>query len=158
MADPMTLSFYVAMQAAGAIGSFLDTQSRIQMLQLGKSVDDAMYNANMATIEANAAKGSQASMDALRENLGTQLVVQAARGTGGGGTAGALANKSVKSTQEDLAQGRLNLMAQKANLKTQHIKSGLEVLASETQLGQQFRKEVFDMAAADIALFGLRNK
>lgn len=150
--DPMTMGFFISLQAAGSILSWNDTKKRISMMHTGNAVDNAATQRNLEALGLQAASESYDEMRKLQENLSTQLAVQAARGTGGGGSASALAESSVRSASRDESRRRMNLLAKQTDLRAGKALTGLELLSSETKLGQAHNKSLFDMAVADLSL------
>lgn len=150
--DPMTMGFLIALQAAGSIMSWEDTKKRIDMMRQGNAVDNAATQRNIEAIGAQAAEESYQEMNQLQKNLSTQLAVQAARGTGGGGSAASLAATSVRSASRDESKRRMNLLAKQADLRAGKALSGLELLDSETKLAQEHNNQLFKMFTADLAL------
>lgn len=153
--DPMTLGFLISLQAAGSIVSWNDSKKRIDMMRAGNAVDNAATQRNIEALGVQAAEDSYQEMRSLQQNLSTQLAVQAARGTGGGGSAAALAADSVRSASRDESKRRMNLLAKQTDLRAGQVLSGLELLSSETKLGQAHNKSLFDMAVADLSLLTL---
>lgn len=153
--DPMTMAFFISLQAAGAIVSWEDSKKRMDMMRAGNEVDNAATQRNIEALGVQAASDSYDEMRQLQQNLSTQLAVQAARGTGGGGSAAALAADSVRSVAKDESKRRMNLLAKQTDLRAGKALSGLELLSSETKLGQAHNKSIFDMAVADLSLLTL---
>ena len=148
----MTMGFYIALQAAGSIVSWNDSKKRVDMMRQGNDVDNAATQRNIEALGLQAAEDSYNEMRQLQQNLSTQLAVQAARGTGGGGSAASLASSSVRSVAKDESKRRMNLLAKQTDLRAGQALSGLELLSSETKLGQAQNKSIFDMAVADLIL------
>lgn len=150
--DPMTMGFLISLQAAGSLVSWNDSKKRMDMMRYGNAVDNAATQRNIEALGVQAAEDSFQEMRQLQQNLSTQLAVQAARGTGGGGSAAALAADSVRSVGRDESKRRMNLLAKQTDLRAGKALSGLELLSSETKLGQAHNKSLFDMAVADLSL------
>lgn len=151
----MTMSFFIALQAAGSIVSWNDSKKRIDTMRAGNEVDNAATQRNIEALGVQAASESYDEMRQLQQNLSTQLAVQAARGTGGGGSAASLAADSARSVARDESKRRMNLLAKQTDLRAGKALSGLELLSSETKLGQAHNKSLFDMAVADLSLLTL---
>lgn len=149
----MTIGFLISLQAAGSIMSWNDSKKRIDLMKQGNAVDNAATDRNIEAIGLQATEDSFNEMRQLQQNLSTQLAAQSARGTGGGGSASALASDSVRSVAKDEAKRRMNLLAKQTDLRAGKALSGLELLSSETKLGQAHNKSLFDMAVADLTLF-----
>lgn len=134
--DPIT-AFLLSMEAAGAIASIWDNKNKQRAIQQGRDLEKAAYEANMEALNYDAQQESIDAIKSLRKNLGTQMAINAARGTQiGTGTAAVKANQSVGAYQNDEQRRRMNLLAKEANLRATHVLSGLHTLESETQLGR----------------------
>jgi hypothetical protein len=134
--DPIT-AFLLSMEAAGAISSIWENKSKMKTIQQGRQLEKAQYESNMEALQYESNQDAIASMKQLRLNLGTQMAVNAARGTQSGvGTAATLSNQSVSSYKNDEQRRRMNLLAKEANLRATNVLSGLHTLESETQLGR----------------------
>lgn len=156
--EPMTLGFLISLQAAGSLLSWNDSKKQMALTRAGNAVDKAAADRNIEAIGLAAAQESYSEMEQLQSNLSSQLAMQAARGTGGGGSATALGLKSTRSVARDEATRRMNLLTKQTDLRAGKALSGLEVLASETRIGQATKKSLFDMAVADMGLFFGGNK
>lgn len=150
--DPMTTGFLISLQAAGALTSWSDSRKRVKLMREGNSVDNAATQRNIEAVGLQAAQDSYIEMQQLNQNLSAQLATQAARGTGGGGSASSFGSESVRSASRDEAKRRMNLLAKQTDLRAGQALSGLELLNSETKLGQIQSKSLFDMASADLTL------
>ena len=153
--DPMTMGFFISLQAAGSILSWNDSKKRMDLMRQGNAVDNAATQRNIEALGVQAAEDSYQEMQQLQKNLSTQLAVQAARGTGAGGSASALAIESNRAVARDESKRRMNLLAKQTDLRAGKALSGLELLSSETKLGQAHNKSLFDMAVADLSLLTL---
>lgn len=156
--DPMTMGFFISLQAAGSLLSWNDSKKRMDLMRQGNALDNAATQRNIEALALSAADESLNEMTALQRNLSTQLAVQAARGTGAGGSAASLASDSVRAASRDESKRRMNLLAKTTDLRAGKALSGLELLSSETKLGQAHNKSLFDMAVADFSLFALGDK
>ena len=136
MAFPL-FGLLLGMQAAGMVVDYSSTRRQQGLIRLGKQVEDAQYQANLESLRAEAEQSSLAAMKQLRQNIGTQIAVQAARGTSpAAGTAVTLRQESMSAFAEDERTRRMNLLAKEADLRASNVLSGLHALSSETQLGQ----------------------
>jgi hypothetical protein len=78
--DPLT-GILLAMQAAGMITDYSQTRRQQGLIRAGREIEQAQYEANLEALRAQTEQESLASMQQLRSNIGTQIAVQAARGT-----------------------------------------------------------------------------
>jgi hypothetical protein len=77
-------AFLLSMQAAGVVTSIWQNKGAQKQIQLGRDLEKASLDANLAANNFEFQESSLASMQALRQNLGTQAVMQAARGNAAG--------------------------------------------------------------------------
>lgn len=132
-------------QAAGMIVDYMSTRGQQKMIGQARRVENAAFEANLEALRVQSAEESLAEMKQLRQNLGTQMVINAARGTASGmGTAASLARESVGAFQTDERRRRMNLLASEAQLRGANVLSGLHTLKSETALGRQLAMRTLD--------------
>ncbi len=135
--EPIT-AFLLSMQAAGMVFQFGENKSKMKQIQQGRALEKAAIDANLEALSYDYNQQSLESMKQLRQNLGTQAAVQAARGNRSGTeTTTALVEKSVGNYNADEQTRRMNLLAKEANLRATNVLSGLHTLQSETELGRQ---------------------
>jgi IMP dehydrogenase/GMP reductase len=143
--------FLFAMQAAGAITSIWQNQGAESTIQQGRKLEKAGIEANMAALNYEFEESSLADMQTLRQNLGTQIVMDAARGNASG-TQGSVvrAQKSISASSKDTEAKRMRLLAKEADLRAKDVLSGLHTLESETELGRSTSKVGFDLASSGL--------
>lgn len=142
---PLT-GILLGMQAAGMIVDYTQTRRQQGLIQAGREIEQAQYEANLEALRAQSAQESLYSMQQLRANIGTQIAVQAARGTStAAGTAVSLRTASQSAFQQDERTRRMNLLAKEADLRASNVLSGLHATASETQLGQAMTGRFLNM-------------
>lgn len=132
--DPMT-AFLLSMQAAGLVSSIFGARSQDKYIKIGRKLEQEQYTTNLAAIKLQSAESSLDEMKQLRQNIGTQIAVQAAKGNRGGVSYAGI-NESSKNFDSDERTRRMNLLAKESELRANHVLSGLHSLQSETQLGQ----------------------
>lgn len=141
--------FLVSMMAAGAVTSLQQNKQQMKLIKTGRNLENAAFETNMAALQAETAQSSLESIQALRQNVAAQIVMNAARGNASGGGSGASAiNASNASFTADEKTRRLNLLSKEANLRANNVLSGLHTLQSETQLGQSLSNSIFNNAPA----------
>lgn len=143
-------AFLLSMQAAGMITSLWENKSKSQQIQQGRALEKAAIDANLESLNYEAAQQSVDSIRQLRQNVGAQIVMQAARGNASTETTVGLSNSSVHAFNQDEQTRRMNLLAKEANLRASNVLSGLHTLQSETQLGRNTLKlfEAFPASSA----------
>lgn len=132
--DPMT-AFLLSMQAAGLVSSLFSAHSKDKYIQLGRNLEQEQFTTNLQALKLQSADASLQEMKQLRQNIGTQIAVQAARGNRGGSSIAGI-NEASRNFESDERTRRMNLLAKESELRANHILSGLHSLQSETQLGQ----------------------
>lgn len=127
----------LAFQAAGLVTDYRATKSSQKLIQKGRQLEQAAIETNLEAVRLESGQASLDEMKQLRQNLGTQIAMQAARGNApGAGTALTLQNEAVSNFNADERTRRMNLIAKESQLRASNILSGLHTLQSETQLGQ----------------------
>lgn len=141
----MPFALLLAMQAAGMVVDYYGTQRQKEIGRMGQKVEQAGIETNIAMTRAEAEDASLRSMENLRQTIGSQAAIMAARGTqAGSGSALAVRNESVKAYQDDERTRRMNLLAKEATLRAGGVLSGLHQYASETRLGQAMTKRFME--------------
>jgi hypothetical protein len=136
----------LGMQAAGMIVDYAQTRRQQGLIQAGREIEQAQYEANLEALRAQFGQESLSAMQQLRQNIGTQIAVQAARGTSSAaGTALNLRTASQSAFQQDERTRRMNLLAKEADLRAGNALTGLHATASETQLGQAMTGRFLNM-------------
>ena len=136
-------AFLLSMQAAGLVTSFFGAKSQNELIQLGKKLENAQFQTNMAAIKLQSVDASLAEIKLVRQNIGSQIAVNAARGNRGGSSVAGIAKTNQAFAQDERTR-RMNLLAKESELRAGNIISGLKTAQSETQLGQSLLKEMFN--------------
>jgi hypothetical protein len=140
------LGILLGMQAAGMIVDYTQTRRQQGLIQAGREIEQAQYEANLESLRAQTEQESLYAMKQLRQNIGTQIAVQAARGTSSaGGTASTLRQTSMAAFSEDERVRRMNQLAKEADLRAGNVLSGLHALSSQTQLGQAMQQRFINL-------------
>jgi len=148
--DPYT-AFLLSMQAAGVVTSIWESQGAQKQIQQGRALEKAGIEMNMAANNYEFQESSLESMKQLRANIGTQSVMNAARGNAGG-TEGAATQtqKSVKAASGDVEAKRMRMLAREADLRAANVLSGMHTLESETELGRKISSGLFETASTGL--------
>lgn len=141
--DPMT-AFLLSMQAAGLVSSIFGAHSQDKFIKLGRKLEQEQYTTNLAAIKLQSAEASLDEMKELRQNIGSQIAIQTARGNRGGSVFSAGTAKSEEAFNSDERTRRMNLLAKESELRANHVLSGLHSLQSESQLGQSLTKDILN--------------
>ena len=154
--EPMS-AFLLSMQAAGLVTSFFGAKSQNEIIQLGKKLQNAQFETNMAAIKLQSVDASLAEIKQVRQNIGSQIAVNAARGNRGGSSVAGI-TKTNQAFAQDERTRRMNLLAKESELRAGNIISGLQTAQSETQLGQNLTKEIFNTIPVSSLLSGITGK
>jgi hypothetical protein len=137
--------FLLAMQAAGMVIDWYGNKQQIEFGRMGAKIEQAGIESNIAMTRAQSEDQSLQAMKNLRQTLGSQAAIMAARGTrSNAGSALSIWNESISNTNADERARKLNLSANEAQLKAGIVMSKLHQWQSESQLNQALRKRFFD--------------
>lgn len=137
-------AFYVGMQAAGLALNFWENNQQQKLLDRGREINQLGFETSLETARLQTMQASVNSMRQLRQNLGTQIAMNAAMGRRSDmGSAKLGLNASERAFSHDERVRRMNLLSKEANLRAGLILSGFNTLKSETQLGQSLTKRIF---------------
>ena len=140
--EPMS-AFLLAMQAAGLVTSFFGAKSQAKTIALGRKLENAQFETNMEAIRLESAQSSVEELKQVRQNVSSQIAINAARGNRGASSVAGI-DESTQAFAQDERTRRMNLLARESELRASHILSGLHTSQSESQLGQSLFKEVFN--------------
>lgn len=155
-------AFMVGMQIAGSIVSIFGASQQQKMIALGRQVSNAQLQTNLSAIQAKSSEAALEEMKQLRQNIGSQIAIQAARGTASGaGSARSLQQDAFSKFGQDELTRRMNLLSNEASLRAGNALSGLHTLQSESQLGRSVTSTLFNtLSTNDFSglLFGTKKK
>jgi hypothetical protein len=154
--EPMT-AFLLAMQAAGLVSSFFGAKSQQKTIELGRKLEKEQFETNLQAIKLQSSEGSLEEMKLVRQNIGSQIAANAAKGNRGGSSYAGI-SKSVNTLDKDERTRRMNLLAKESELRANHILSGLHTNQSETQLGQSLMKDALNTLPIGSGLDRLLNQ
>ena len=141
----MPIGFLLALQASGMVVDWLGKNEQVRMSKMGEQVEQAGIAANIQTARLQAEDESLQSMKALRQNLGTQAALFAARGTAAGaGTAVLSANESISNFNADQRMRKLNEQGNEARIKAGGVLSSLHETAFENKTWNDFTRNVIN--------------
>lgn len=142
--DPATMAaFLLAMQAAGLVTSLFASNSQDKFIKLGRQLEQGQFSTNLEALRLQSSESSLDEMKQLRQNISSQIVVNAAKGNRGGSSYSGI-SKASNTFESDERSRRLNLLAKESELRANHVLSGLHSLESESQLGQSLTKDLFN--------------
>jgi hypothetical protein len=153
--DPMT-AFLLSMQAAGLVTSVFGYKSQQNTIRQGRMLEEEQFKTNMQAIKLESAESSLDEMKQVRQNIGDQIVANAAKGNRGGSSYLGI-QESVSTLNSDERKRRMNLLAKESQLRANHVLAGLHTLESETALGQSLMKDVLNTLPISSGLDALFN-
>lgn len=129
----------LGMQAAGMVVDYLGTQDQIRMSKIGSKLEQASISSNLQMTRLQAENATVQSMQNLRSALGSQIAMQAARGTAiNAGSALTLFNQNFSNFNSDAQARRINLLAKENEFRAQSLMSSLHQTATKMGLQQEF--------------------
>ena len=141
----MPIWLLLSMQASGMIVDFFGALSQQSKMDMGMKVQQAGIEAEIENNKLETANESLASMKQLRQNLGSQIAVNAARGTqSGAGTAFLGMNESVGAFNADEKVRQLNSLSKENQLRAGGLTSMLQNSTASSQLWQGFANRTFN--------------
>lgn len=140
--EPIT-AFLYSMQAAGLVVSAYNANNQQKIIKMGRELEQNQFETNLEAIRLEAADQSRNELNALRKNVSSQIVMDAARGNRAGPSAWG-ATEARSSFENDERKRRLNLLAKESQLRAGNVMAGFDLLRSETQLGQSLTKDIMN--------------
>jgi hypothetical protein len=141
----MPIAFLLALQASGMVIDYLGKQQQIAASKQGAEIEQAGITANIANSRLQYEDESLQSMKQLRQNLGTQVALNAARGTRSGqGNAIMSETQSVGNFNADARMRKINQLGNEASLKAGMTLSKLHENTTENNVWNEFRKNALN--------------
>lgn len=141
----MPIAFLLALQASGMVVDWLGKKEQARMGRMGAEIEQAGIESEIQTTRLQTEEDSLAAMKQLRQNLGTQAAMFAARGVASGaGSAMLFANESVGNFNADERVRRINQLGNEARLKAGKTLSTLHQKTTESKLWNEFGKSVIN--------------
>lgn len=141
----MPLAFLLAMQASGMVIDYLGRQDQIRMGRMGAKLEQESINADIASSRLQYEENSLEAMKQLRQNMGTQAAMFAARGVNAGaGTAVLFGNESVGNFNSNERIRKLNLRTREAQLKAGVTMSKMHQRTNENKIWNEFRQNTIN--------------
>ena len=138
-------AFLLSMSAAGAIIPLITGQKDYKLIRQGRELEQAAVDSNLEALRTQNSEASLEAMQSLRENVSSQIAINAARGvSSGAGSASAAISSSESAFAADEKTRRLNLLVKENELRAAGVLSGLHTLTGETQLGQSLTNQIFN--------------
>lgn len=135
----MTYALLLAMQAAGMVTDYLGVQRQQELGKYGAKLQQAAIDSQIEQNRLSAEDQSLQQLRQLRQSLGTQMAVFAARGTAPGAGSAVLSTQNlVRNFNEDERMRRMNLLARESQLKAGKSISQLTQMGENSKLWRSF--------------------
>ena len=140
----MPFALLLAMQASGMVVDWLGTQNQATLGEMGARLQQAGIEANIEQTRLETEDASLQALKNLRQTLGSQIAVFAARGTStAGGSAVGILQQSVGNFNQDERMRRMNLLGKTNSLKSEGLISKLNQSGENTKLWSSFAQRTF---------------
>ena len=148
--EPISMGFMLSLQASGMVMDYFGKQEQVRLSKLGSQIEQAGINANIKVSQLESEDSSLQAMKQLRQNLGTQAAMAAARGIRSGTGAPLLAaNESVGNFNADERMRKINQLGNEANLRAGLAISKLHQQTTQNTTWNQFRTNVANRFPTD---------
>ena len=125
----------LAMQAAGMVTDYFGAKNQDEMMKMGMKLQQAGIEANIYQSRLESQEASLASIKQLRQTMGSQLAIMAARGTSSaGGSALSFLNESIGNFNADERIRKLNLLGRENQLRANSAISRLQYSSDSSKL------------------------
>jgi hypothetical protein len=149
-------SLLLAMQASGMVIDYLGARNQQKLGEMGLKISKAGTEANIYQTRLETEEASLQAMKDLRKNLGTQMAVQAARGTAtNAGSALSLFSESVSDFSSDERMRRMNQIFRENEIKAGGAIQQLNQSASNSKLWQGFASRTLNTFSTNPNVWGL---
>lgn len=131
---------------------YLGTKQQAEMSAMGAKLQQAGIEANIYQTRLETEEASLASMQKLRQNMGTMIATMAARGTkAGAGSALSLMTEGVGNFNADERVRRLNQMGREGQLRGNKAISALTERADNSKLWQGFSQRTINRFPSSVS-------
>lgn len=148
-------AFLLAMEAAGTVVDWFGTKQQSDLANVGAQLQQLSIQNNIQQTQLEAEDASLQAMKNLRQNLGTQIAANAARGTASyAGSALSGFNQSISNFNQDERMRRMNLLAKTTALRGQGLIDRLNNQGENTKLWSSFAQRTFNKLPVSSLLGG----
>lgn len=135
----MQIALLLAMQAAGMVVDYLGTAQQQKFGAYGAQLQQAGIEMQIEQNRLQAEDESLQSLRNLRQTLGSQAAIFAARGTNpGAGSAVLFSNETMRNFNEDERMRRMNMLGREGQLRGNRAISQLNQMGENSKLWQGF--------------------
>lgn len=150
----MPIYLLLAMQAAGMVVDYFGTKQQDQLMKQGMKIQQAGFEADLAETRLASQNDSLSAMKQLRQTLGSQIAVMAARGTSTmGGSAVSLLNDSQGNFNADDKIRKMNLLGKENQLRGQSALSKLQYSGDSSKLWQGFASRTINKFSSSASAY-----
>lgn len=154
----MPFELLLAMQAAGMVTDFFGAMKQQRLGSMGLKIQQEGIKANINQTRLETEEASLAAMKDLRKNMGTQIAVNAARGTStGAGSAMAIMNESLGDFNSDERMRRINQVSRENELKAGSVIAGLNQSGQNSKLWQGFASRTVNTFSTNPKAWGFKS-
>ena len=141
----MPFALLLAMQAAGMVVDYFGMSYQSSLNEMGAKIQQAGIESSIYQTRLESEDQSLQNMKSLRQQMGTQLAIFAARGTSpGAGSAASLLTQSIGNFNSDERTRRINLLGRVNELKAGKTISVLNQAGEKSKLWQGFAQRTFN--------------
>jgi len=142
----------LAMQAAGMVTDYFGAKNQDEMMKMGMKLQQAGIEANIYQSRLESQEASLASIKQLRQTMGSQLAIMAARGTSSaGGSALSFLNESIGNFNADERIRKLNLLGRENQLRANSAISRLQYSSDSSKLWQGFASRTINRFPSSVS-------
>lgn len=148
----MPIALLLSMQAAGMIVDYMGTSNQQRISDYGAQLQQAGIESNIEQTRLESEDESLQALKALRQNLGTQAAVFAARGTNpGAGSAVTFLSENVNNFNADERMRRMNLMGKENQLRGGASIASLNQQSENSKMWQSFAQRSANRFPSSVA-------
>lgn len=140
---PVAAAFLLALQAGGMVVDYLGKQKQVSTSKTAAALEQQQINQQITLSRLQYEEESVASLRELRQNLGTQMAISAARGGGSSNSIIAM-QESINAQGSDARIRKINQLSQEAALKTNKRLAELHQKTYENNIWNEFKSSLFE--------------
>lgn len=141
----MPVYLMLAMQAAGMITDYVGTRNQAGMMKLGMQLNQTAIETNIDQLRLETEQSSIESLRNLRQTIGSQIAVMAARGTSvSAGSALSILTESEGNFNADERTRRLNALGKENQLRAGSAISRLQYGSDVSKLWNSFTQRTIN--------------
>lgn len=151
----MPLAFLLAMQAAGMVVDWMGKENQIKMARMGEKLEEASINANIVSSRLQTEDASLMAMKKLRQNMGSQMALFAARGQrSGAGNALIATTESIGNFNADERMRKINQLTRENQFKAEKLLSKMHQNTYESNIRNEFTRSFFNKLPTNPEAYG----